>query len=109
MRWSFGALARQLPINPIQQALLGEVSIAQMIGVWITNSAPELNPYGREFQFLFLLEAQAGPSTHAIYLKDYVLIFNKIKILVLILNGCVHLKSVQRPRSKILPIYKILL
>ena len=37
------------------------------------------NAHGREFSFLFILEAHAGPGTHAIYLEDYALILTKIK------------------------------
>jgi hypothetical protein len=38
-----------------------------------------LAPHRREFRFLFILEGQARPGTHAIYLEDYALILTKIK------------------------------
>jgi hypothetical protein len=38
-----------------------------------------LNPHGREFRFLFILEVQARSGTHAIYIEDYALNFTKVK------------------------------
>jgi hypothetical protein len=48
------------------------------------------NPRGREFRFLFMLEDDAFPRTHAIYPEDQVSSLSKIKIMVLMLNDYVH-------------------
>jgi hypothetical protein len=56
------------------------VSPAQLVGgVDVQTQHLSSNPHGHEFRFLFILEAQAGPGTHAIYLEDYALILTKIK------------------------------
>jgi hypothetical protein len=57
-------------------------------------------------KFLFILEAQAGPGTYAIYLEDYALIFLRLKILVLMLNGCVYPLLVHKLGTEILPILR---
>jgi hypothetical protein len=71
---------------------------------WLKAQHLSSNSHGRELRFLFILEAQAGPGTHAIYLEDYTLILTKIKNLVLMQNGYVHPWLVQRPGSEILSI-----
>jgi hypothetical protein len=57
-----------------------EVSQAQLVGrVVVQTQHPSSNPHGHELRFLFILKAQAGPGTYAIYLEDYALILTKIK------------------------------
>jgi hypothetical protein len=54
--------------------------LAQLVGgVDVQTQHLSSNPHGRELRFLFILKAQAGPGTHAIYLEDYALILTKIK------------------------------
>lgn len=46
-------------------------------GVDVQTHYLSSNPHGREFRFLFILEAHARPGTHVIDLEDYAFIFHK--------------------------------
>jgi hypothetical protein len=64
------------------------VSLAQLVGgVDVQTQHLSSNPHGHEFRFLFILEDQAFLELMQFILRTRVLVYSRLKIILLMLNG----------------------